>query len=907
MYQISVDALTAAHDCGRMSYLINLNLGQYGRNSFRAKGETTAMKTCLIDYLLSGQTFTKESFSEMLDSTLYYTDWQKQNVCEQCYALMRRFISWPEWCKYDVIQGKFSQTISFGEVQSSVSGDFVLRDNETGEIIMCKIIKNAPTLSNHARASEKNKPYNSFLLGALHLAGRIMFPDNEISTALFHIKGKDDKANDIEEEYDYRPGKNIIFHKFSGGQIQNLGIIADNLIETVSLRNAPDCRKNNKCTECNYFTFCKSLLVTNEVQSTEQTEEDSKVDVGVTATPEQQAVVDAQKGLYVVNAAAGCGKTLVLVFRLYSLLEKGVAPEKILAITFTNKAAQELKDRIKKYCQEKGLNVNTDAIRVQTFNGFGYDIVREHKQYLGFSDAKIAEKIDIFNAIFEVCEGENLTPFKTISSVDLSNPTLQFMNKKGIIPFLWEYFNKIKVQHWTTVAEIETDEIQGSFLTHEQAQVIFRLYNKFMRTLREKDLVEYQDQINYTLELFERYPEIKSRYQFDHIMVDEYQDTDNSQVMLLRHLLDNGFESFMVVGDDAQAIYAFRLADYTNIVRFSEDFKDYGDTTSLKITKNFRSVQPILDLGNEINHSHSEDTFVAGKDLVGDRDGEKPSVIYCSNEAVEFEWVRKRIEQIMSNPNTSFNDIAIIARTRNELNRLSWYLEENNIPYVIRLSKPIIDNREVVAIKCIAETLCDTDNRFSFLTSLAIQDNSEELLDLNVADLFQYVDSKIKNLAFPENLEERLIFFYNYCDTYLSTSRAARKLIDDLKEKNFENFAQLNDYLTDMFDFEDSTSVEDITSPKENAISLITAHTSKGKEWKNVILLTDQFANANRNKDDLSVAEERRLLFVAVTRARDTLTMLQFNDKTYDFGIEMGDAVKFYNAYSADEIERITR
>ena len=106
---------------------------------------------------------------------------------------------------------------------------------------------------------------------------------------------------------------------------------------------------------------------------------------------------------------------------------------------------------------------------------------------------------------------------------------------------------------------------------------------------------------------------------------------------LQKHLLDNGFESFMVVGDDAQAIYAFRLADYTNIVRFNEDFKDYGETTSLKITKNFRSTQPILDLGNEINHSHNEDTFVTGKDLVGDRDGEAPSVIYCSNESVEFE------------------------------------------------------------------------------------------------------------------------------------------------------------------------------------------------------------------------------------------------------------------------------
>ena len=907
MYQFSVDALNKVLDgCAREAFFSSINLGQYNRNAVRAKDETMAMKSCITNYLISQQIFTKESFANMLDRTLYYTDWQRDNIAEQCYALMKRFVEWDNWCDYCVVQGGFSQTVSFADVETSVSGDFVLRDGTNGNIVMCKIIKNAPTLSSHGRAAEKNKPYNSYLLGALHKAGKIMFPEETISVALFHIKGKDDKATEIQEQYDYKPGKNLILYTFTDNQIAALDNNANNIAASINLRNAPDCRRNNKCTECNYFSFCKSLLVTNETSPT-VIEEGFKVDTGVPPTPEQQTVIDAQNGMYVVNAAAGCGKTLVLVFRITALLEKGVAPEKILAITFTNKASKELKDRIERHCLEKGLDVDVSKIVIKTFNGFGYDIVKDHKNLLGFTNANIAEKIDLFETIFEVCEDEDLTPFKTIKAVDLSNPILQFMNKKGIIPFLWEYFNKIKVQHWTTVAEIEVDETQEGFLTHAQAETIYRLYHKFMRRLREKDLVEYQDQINYCLELFENHPEVKSRYQFDHIMVDEYQDTDSSQVILLKHLLDNGFESFMCVGDDAQAIYAFRLADYTNIVRFSEDFKDYGETTPLKITKNFRSTNPILQLGNEINHHHDEATFVAGKDLNGERDGEKPNLIFCTDEQVEFEWVRKRIEEILSRPNSSYNDVAIIARTRNELTRLSWYLEENQIPYIIKLSKPLIEDREVIAIKCVAETLCDTDNRFSFLTALAIQEEeNEELFDLNVADLFQYIDNKIKGLEFPDDLEERLIFFYNYCDTHFSSGDAAKKLLKLLKEQEFENFAELNDYLTQMFDFEDSTSVDDKSSGHENAVTLITAHTAKGKEWKNVILLMDQFANANRNKDDLSIAEERRLLFVAVTRARDSLLMLQYNDKTYNFGTEMVNAVNMFNSYSIDQVERLT-
>lgn len=891
-------------ECGRRAYFSNLNLGQYNPASTRAKEETITIKNCLVDYLTTGKTFTCDSLDDMLDNSLYYSDWQKKNVVKQYYALMRRFITWMSTSAYECIHGKFTTNISFGDVQTSVAGDMVLRDYVNNTIVMCKIFKNAPELSLSSRASEKNRPYNSFVLAGLYLAGKQMYPNANIQAAFFHLKGKDDTATEIAEEYEIKPGKNIISYTFDEASIARLNEMAQNQTTLISLRNCPDCRRNNKCTECNYFTFCKSMLVKDSILNSEQTVESNTEGERkeVKPTAEQKRVINAKRGLIVVNAAAGCGKTFALTKRIVKLIQDGVLPEKILAITFTNKAADELKERVWKECSNVGIEIDKNKLNINTFNGFGFGIIKEHKRLLGFSEMNIAEKIDLFDIIFKICSNKDLTPLESISICDISNPTLQFMNKKGVVPFLWEYFNRIKVHHWTTTAELETDEKEGAIiLTHKQAECILSLFNEFSEELKNRNLVEYQDQINLTLKLFETHPEIKSRYHFDHIMVDEYQDTDSSQVELLKHLLDAKFKSFMVVGDDAQAIYAFRLAEYTNIIKFEEHFGAYGKVRVMKITKNFRSTKEILALGNELNHHHAKDAFVEGKDLVGNKNGEIPRFILSENESVEFYQIKNVIEDAVENKNTKYGEIAIIARTRSELNRMAWFLEESQIPYRIRLSDPLIEDRDVVAIKCIAETLADTDNRFSFLTKLAIKDNFEDLLDLSAEDMIEYVDTKIKSLDFPEDLEERLLFFYDYVDTYLSGSEAAKKMITILKSKDFQNFTELNNYLNEMFDFKDSTSIDD-KMDKSNEVTLITAHTAKGKEWKNVIVLSDQFANATRNKNDLSIAEERRLLFVAITRAKETLNIFQYNEKTYNFLKEMGDKVKIFLAKSNGEL-----
>lgn len=878
--------------CGRKTYLGNCNLQQFNENSQRAKSESMALKNVIRDVLVERIPYSMDKIEDYLVPNLYYGEYQKDSICKTFDKYIRRFLDWPELAGKTIVQGSGYENVEVAEgITVSVSFDLIF-ETPTGVIELVKIKRKEPTLSSHGRAKIENRPTSSFELWSMYLAGKKLFPDREIEVSFYHMKGKKDTSTEFLADYNSKKEYNVITTTFEPEDELKLKEIIQNSEDMISMRVALDVKRDKNCEGCIYEDLCRLMYPAQEVETEVVNEETTSVQTNIALTAEQQAVVDADSGIIRVNAAAGTGKTMVTIHRIVKLLKSGTQPEKILAITFTNKAAEELKERVTKLCEQEGLNIDVERLNVCTFNSFGDDLIKKNKKRLGLDKVQIASKIDIFNVIIDICKNQDFSAFMDYSKVDLNNPTIQFMNKKGMIVFLSEFFYEIKVHGWQSAAECAAGDEREEYdvMTHEQAEIVFNLYLEYVKEMKRRDLIEYQDQINYSIYLFENYVSLRRIYKFDHIMVDEYQDTDASQVRLLKTLLDNGFKSFMVVGDDAQAIYSFRLADQGNIIHFDEEFADYGPLTDINMTLNFRSTAEILEAANVLNEAN--EVYMEGKELVGTRNGEIPTV-FISPETVqeEYELVAERINDF-HNDGVAYGDIAIIARTQKELRSLTVALDEASIPYKMQIPEKVIMQKEIIAIKCLAEAMADTESRFSFMAYFAsISNDLSEVSELSPTELYQFLDNNFKMLNFPEDLNERLEFFFHICVEKFHYSDMAMEFIEILKERSFSNFMEMNEYLSKTFLFNDDTTIT-VNECNDNTVKLITAHTSKGKEWKNVIVLLDQFANTTRGTKDERIDEERRLLFVAITRARDTLNMIRAKrTKCHDFLPEFGESI----------------
>lgn len=893
-YEFSSTSLDDLKICKRKSFLGNCNLQQFNINSQRAKAESLAIKKVILAVLEDEKDFSETLIEEHLPDHLYYGEYQKKSVMQTINKFLYRFLTWENLEQKAFVAGTNYEKVEMTpDITVSTSFDIVLRDLTDGYIELIKFKRKEPELSSHGAAKIENRPTSSFELWSMYLAGKKLYPDDDIKVSFYHMKGKKDTSTSLMEYYNEKKEWNVISTTFTPRDEEYLRNILSTSVDQICLGVSKNVLRDKECEGCIYEDLCRLMHSDVGVETENVVEETRSVQTNIELTEEQLAVVNADNGIIRVNAAAGTGKTMVTIHRIVKLLKAGTKPEKILAITFTNKAAEELKERVGRLCEQEGLETDVDKLNVCTFNAFGDAIVNKNKKRLGLDNVHIASKIDIFNVIIDICKDHDFSCFMNDTKIDINNPTIQFMNKKGLIVFLSEFFNEIKVHGWQTVEECEAGDERGEYeiLTHEQAELVFELYLEYVKEMKKRDLIEYQDQINYTMYLLENYVSLRRIYKFDHIMVDEYQDTDASQVRLLKMLLDNGFKSFMVVGDDAQAIYSFRLADQNNIIHFDEEFASYGPLTDINIRLNFRSTAEILNTANVLNEAN--EVRMENKELIGTKNGEIPLVYKNVSTPLEsYNLVVQKINEFHNN-GVAYGDIAIIARTQKELHSLATTLSETSIPYKMQIPEKVILQKEIIAIKCLSEAMADTESRFSFLSYLAnVTDDLSEICELSPSALYQYIDNTFKLLSFPEDLEERLEFFFHICTEKFQYSDMAMEFLELLKERDFSNFMEMNAYLSEVFLFKDDTTIA-VGDDNGNTVKLITAHTSKGKEWKNVIVLLDQFGNTTRNRRDAYIPEERRLLFVAITRARDVLNLIRSNSaKVYDFVEEIKDSVE---------------
>ena len=608
-------------------------------------------------------------------------------------------------------------------------------------------------------------------------------------------------------------------------------------------------------------------------------------------------------GPSMVIAGAGSGKTRVLTYKIVHLVNNNVDPFEILALTFTNKAAREMKLRISSMIGES----ESKNIWMGTFHSVFAKILRFEAHKIGFtSDFTIYDVQDSERLISSIIKEKNLDKdiYRTKSIRNrISSLKNNFITVTG-------YFSNTEL--------VESDKLSRKPETGN-------IYKEYNERLVKSNSMDFDDLLMKTNELLNNHPEVLAKYQekFKYILVDEYQDTNNSQYLIVKSLSDK-YQNICVVGDDAQSIYSFRGANINNIINFRND---YDDVEIFRLEQNYRSTKNIVNAANSvIDHNKNKiDKEVWTDNDFGDR-------IEISSNQSDIGEARGLCQKITSLNNTSFSDIAILYRTNAQSRPIEDSLRLNKIPYqifggvsfynrkeikdVLAYLRVIINSSDEESLKRVINypargigqvtinkiiiaaqkhnlTLYDTIKNhkelsidFSGSVSIKLQ-NFIELIDvlkienqkLNAFDLTKEVIDKVRiidelkkdespeGISRIENVQELL--------------NGIRDFIEDQKE-----IVDSNDNLSEFLSTVSLSTDFDLNNPDEDKVSLMTLHLSKGLEFRHVFIVgleEDLFPSALSYNTRSELEEERRLFYVGITRAKDNL-YLSYANSRYRWG-----------------------
>ena len=592
---------------------------------------------------------------------------------------------------------------------------------------------------------------------------------------------------------------------------------------------------------------------------------------------EQLEAVTTTEGPLLVLAGAGSGKTKVLTTRVaYLIDELGITPESILAITFTNKAAKEMKDRIFKM-----LGTIAYQIQISTFHSFGLTILKEHYEKLGYD--------------------KNFTILDSDDSSTVVKKILKDMDKD---PKKYSY-KAIRNKISSAKNELMEPEDLEKFSTNEMDELVVNVYKKYKEKLRTNNSVDFDDLLMLPITLFRKYPEVLKFYQdrFKYILIDEYQDTNEAQYLLTK-MISAKYKNICVVGDNDQSIYSFRGSNYKNILNFE---KDYNNAKVIMLERNYRSTKQILDVANCII---KKNTLRKDKNLWTDNEtGEKVKYHRAENEKDEAFYVKCQIEELKKTEKLS--EIAVLYRTNAQSRNMEEALLKENIPYKVIGSMYFYKRKEIKDLLSYLNVIYNSNDDISLLRVInvpkrGIGAKTIENLSIQADLLNQSIYNTIENgkeLEFKKIIEDIKANKDNMSLTelvdYVLDKSGMRKELEDentldsevrlenLEEfksitKNFEEergIVSLEDFLMEI------SLVADVEEHKNNTevVTLMTIHSAKGLEFDNVFVIGLEegiFPHTNCLNDFNEVEEERRLCYVSVTRARKKLWLINAKRRT---------------------------
>lgn len=610
--------------------------------------------------------------------------------------------------------------------------------------------------------------------------------------------------------------------------------------------------------------------------------------------PEQRKAVEHFTGPALVIAGAGSGKTLVLATRLALLIEKGVDPSVILALTFTNKAANEMKKRVKTL-----IGTKADSVWMGTFHSVFAKILRMEAAEIGFtSDFSIYDTEDSRSAVSNIMEELNI-------STDSFNPN----HIRAKISF---YKNQM----------IDAEEFAAKHINSPLDEKTAKVYAVYGKRLKENNAMDFDDLLLQPIELFKQNKKILAKYRkrFEYCMVDEFQDTNKAQYELMK-LLATKEGNLFAVGDDAQSIYSWRGANIGNILSFE---KDFPKAALYKLQQNYRSTKMILGAADSvIKHN----TKQIPKTLwTNNEEGEPVTLLKCSDEKDEAYQVADFIKHDIQNMKLSYSDFCILYRTNTQSRAFEDVFHIGNIPYRIVGGIEFYKRKEIKDLLAYLRVLTNSKDEESLLRVMNFPQRGIGMTTIKrmvafarkhnislydtMGRVFEVIDIKERIQKNVKNFRELLTDFINL-KLSLSPGELTRTLVDKLsliklyKEEGtveglevVENITQLLISIDQFCEEYPGATIEDylqrvslvtdleMIDEKHNAVTLMTVHAAKGLEFP-VVFITgleeEIFPISNKFESESSLEEERRLFYVALTRAEKKAYMSHARGR-YRFG-----------------------
>jgi DNA helicase-2/ATP-dependent DNA helicase PcrA len=609
---------------------------------------------------------------------------------------------------------------------------------------------------------------------------------------------------------------------------------------------------------------------------------------------DQKKAVEYDGGPQMIVAGAGSGKTRVLTYKIAYLIDIGYKPENMLALTFTNKAADEMKERIINLIGSKA-----DELWMGTFHSIFARILRIEAKHINFqNNFSIYDTEDSLSLVQNIISNFNIE--------------LEAITPNGIRHKISYYKN-----HMVMPAEFRKKYI-NTFVDEKIADI----YEEYQKRLIENNAMDFEDLLLKPIEMFKAHEKIHQKYKkkFGYILVDEFQDTNKAQYELLKMLISRDGK-ICVVGDDAQSIYSWRGATLNNMLDFEKDFAKHK---IFKLEQNYRSTKNILMAADSIIKNNNKQII---KTLwTENNDGELLTVVKCSDEKDEAFQIAKFIKKEISKKKLSLNDFGILYRTNAQSRALEDIFRREKIPYTIIGGIEFYKRKEVKDVVAYLRVLSNQNDEESLLRIMNFPQRGigsttiKRMIGFarkHDITLFETMTRVFEVIDIKERIQKNVKNFKVLLDKYiglkdkLSVGELTRALIDDLgilrmfKEENtpesnarWENINELlsaisefsagnkevllEDYLQDVSLISDIDLYED----EKNVVTFLTVHSAKGLEFPIVFVSgceEDIFPLSNRFSSDATLEEERRLFYVAVTRAKQKVYISHARSR-YRFG-----------------------
>jgi len=569
---------------------------------------------------------------------------------------------------------------------------------------------------------------------------------------------------------------------------------------------------------------------------------------------DQQKAVKATDGPILILAGAGSGKTRVLTYKVaYLIQEKHVDPNAILMVTFTNKAAGEMKERIKKL-----LGTETDLPFAGTFHSFCAKVLRTKGQAMGIPiNFTIYDSQDQLDAVKDVMKDANIS--------------VKEVNPHAALTTISQAKNEL-------IGPLEYPQYARGFFQ----ETVARIYLLYQKKLIENVALDFDDLLMKTVELFDKHPDILGAYQeqYRYILIDEYQDTNRAQYTLTKQLAKR-YRNITIVGDASQSIYKFRGADFTNITNFK---RDYPDTKEFHLEQNYRSTQIILDAATKVISKNTSHPILK---LWTEKEGGESIILYEAR--TEHDEALFLVTTILQS-HRPFTDFAVLYRTNAQSRTIEEAFLHGGVPYTLVGGTRFYERKEIKDVLAYVKLLANPKDSVAYK-------RVEKLGKGRLAKFLTYAEEVAKDTRLIKDttlqLMDQILEKTDYLSLYDQNVEEEASRLENIKElrsvaaeyPTIQDFLEVVSLLEDQF-VKRQPKANRPLAEKSNAVTLMTMHAAKGLEFSIVFIVGMEeglFPHSRSLMDREELEEERRLCYVGVTRAKERL-YLTYADRRLFFG-----------------------